>query len=73
MSRYWAALSKLERELTGAPPGTPPSFDYTDFVCEDLSTEAGPGSLQLAPREDVVRLLLEKDWDGDAVLQALLP
>jgi hypothetical protein len=72
-SRYWAALTRHERALTHAPVTTPPSFDFTEFVCEDLSVEAGPASLQLAPRADIEALLVDKHWDAAQVVDVLLP
>lgn len=54
----------------GALP--PPSFDFTEWVTDELSSEAGSTSLQLAPAADVARLLRENNWDAAAVVDALL-
>jgi hypothetical protein len=73
---YSTALVKFERELAAAAGGSggavPPTFDFTDTVCADLSVEGGATSLQLAPASDIARLYRELDYDGEALLQALL-
>lgn len=75
---YWSALVSEERSAAreaGVPDAStrPPTFDFTESVCGDLSIEGGAGSLQLAPRDEVIRLLREFHWNPDAVVRALLP
>jgi len=74
---YWTALLRLERNMfEGAGAGVPPTFDFTDWICDDLGGQGEEGrttSLQIATDDRVAHLLQnEHDWDADAVVQELL-
>lgn len=72
---YWTVLGRLERGISGAGPGTAPSCNYTDWICDDVGgkgEEDRATGLQLATDAEVARLLVEHDWDADAVVAALL-
>lgn len=52
---FWCYLASLERELRGWPAGTPPSFDFTDWLVQDVN------HLNVAPEK--IREVLEKEAD----------
>ena len=73
---YWTALMRLERLVLQAGAGTPPTFDYTEWICDDVGGKGEEGrstSLQLETDAQVAKLLRENhDWDADAVFRSLM-
>lgn len=66
---FWAHLAALERQLYVLPADAAPSYDFLEYVVEDLGT--GPTGLGLNEGE-VRRLLPLHQWDGYRVMNLLL-
>ena len=62
---FWMELAILERELSGSPAGTAPSFDFSAWWIEDFTRMGVP--------EPRIRAALEKgDWVDFNVASAAL-
>jgi len=55
---FWCYLAALERELHGRPAGTPPSFDFTPWLLQDLKAMG----LRHQDRSVVEALQKQADW-----------
>lgn len=56
---FWCYLAALERELRGWAPGTPPSFDFTAWLLEDLA--------KMGLKQDASQIVRALQQDADWV------